>query len=105
MQPPPGDMRVGVAWYTEAEWHQLRHIAADPEELEPTYADWKRVAEAALRHLAAAGVLPEPIDVSVAALQAWCRQQGRPIDGDARAAFASELLRRRYEGATSEGGA
>jgi hypothetical protein len=105
MQPPPGDMHVGIAWYTEAEWHQLRQIATDPDKLEPTYGEWLRTAEAALQRLAAAGVVPERIDVSVAALQAWCRQQGRGVDGSARADFASELLRRRYEGAPRDGGA
>ena len=42
-------MKVGVAWYAEAEWQKLRQVAADPEVLEATYADWLKVVEKSLR--------------------------------------------------------
>ena len=29
-------MKVGVAWYAEAEWQGLRQVSADPEVLEAT---------------------------------------------------------------------
>jgi len=99
------DMRVGVAWYAEPEWQTLRQIAADPEILEPTYGEWLEVFEKGLRDLAAAGVVPERVEVRVADLRAWCEAQHRPLDGAARAAFAAEALRRRHEGAMKSGGA
>ncbi len=55
MQDQPGDMKVGVAWYAEAEWQQLRDVVADPETLETSYADWLKVFKDGLRDLAAAG--------------------------------------------------
>ena len=105
MERPPSNMRVGVAWYAEAEWQELREIASDPEILEPTYGDWLRVYEKGLRDLAAAGVEPERVEVRVADLRAWCQAQHRPLDGAARAAFAAELLRRRHQAPVKDGGA
>jgi len=105
MQHPDRDMRVGVAWYPESEWQTLRSVAADPETLEPTYGEWLAVFEKGLRDLAAAGVQPERVEVRVADLRAWCEAQHRKLDGAARAAFAAEALRRRYEGVIGSGGA
>ncbi len=98
-------MKVGVAWYAEAEWQRLRDVAADPETLEDTYAEWLKVFEKGVRDLAAAGVVAERVEVSVAELEEWCRQEGCELDGGARSAFASELLRRRYEGTGGPSGA
>jgi hypothetical protein len=88
--------RVGIACYTEAEWQKLRAVAADRDALEETYAEWKHVDETGRRDLTAAGIVTEPVQVSVDELLAWCREHRCPLDGSARAAFASELLRRRY---------
>ncbi len=90
-----GDMKVGVAWYAEAEWQRLRQVAADPEVLEATYADWLKVVEKSLRELAASGVVAERVDVTVAELQQWCEQEGCRLDASARSGFAAELMRRR----------
>lgn len=98
-------MKVGVAWYSEAEWQRLRQVAADPDALDATYADWLKGAEKTLRDLAAAGIVAERVDVTVTELRQWCEQQGRRLDGTARSEFASELLRRRYEGTGGTGGA
>ena len=95
-------MKVGVAWYAEAEWQRLRQVSADPEVLEATYADWLTVVEKSLRKLAASGVGAERVDVTVTELQQWCELEGCRLDASARSAFAAELLRRRYQGTSLE---
>ena len=97
-QKPSSGMRVGIAWYSEAEWPQLRERAADRENLEPTYADWLKVYYDGLSQLAASGVIAEPVEVLVADLEEWCRLHSRPLDAKARSEFAAEILRRKYEG-------
>jgi len=99
----PPNMRVGVAWYAENEWQSLRDSAADPDVLEPTYHEWMQVAEKGLRDLAAAGVVPERVEVGVADLRAWCLKHHRRLDGTARSEFAAALLQSRYEGTTGGG--
>ena len=84
-----------MAVYSEAEWQTLREVAADPEALEETYAEWRRVHEDGIRKLAASGLSAEPVEVRVAELQAWCAARKRPLDGSARVEFVTELLMRR----------
>ena len=88
-------MRVGVAWYHEQEWEELRRLAADPENLEETYAEWKSAYEDGVLNLAAAGLQPERVELTVAQLQAWCGANRCPLDADARSGLAAELLRQR----------
>lgn len=85
---------TGVAWYDREQWQRLRQLVADPERLEESYEEWLGVAERAVRDLEAAGMLIERVPIDAKALIAWCRQQGRPIDGSARAEFAAHELRK-----------
>ena len=89
-------MRVGVAWYREQEWAELRRLSADPEHLEETYAEWKAEYEDGILKLVVAGVYPERVELTVAQLQAWCAANKCPLDGSARSGLAAELLRQRY---------
>ena len=92
----PG-LKIGVAWYSEAEWERLRDLAVDSDMLEETYAEWRTVYESAVRKLAASGLAPEPVEVSVEELKAWCIARKRPLDASARAEFASEIVARRSQ--------
>ena len=79
---------IGVAWYRREEWELLRAMAADADSLEKTYEEWLAVAEKTLRKLRQQGLELHKVDVDVTELAAWCRAQGRPLDGGARAEFA-----------------
>ncbi len=84
----------GVAWYDREQWERLRQVAADPERLEDSYEDWVAMAERAIRDIEATGLLIERVPVDTEELVAWCNERGRPIDGEARAEFAAQELRR-----------
>jgi hypothetical protein len=90
-------MRVGVAWYTREQWAAVRAVAIDPDNLEATYEDWVAMAERALQELAQTGMRLEKVTIDSQALLAWCQREGRPVDAEARAAFAAELLRQPEE--------
>ncbi len=98
---PLSGMRVGVAWYRESEWEKLRQLAADPEMLEETYAEWTKVYEDGIRQLRASGLVPERVEIEVEELRAWCTAQECPLDGNGRAAFATEILSRRSKQGSS----
>jgi hypothetical protein len=85
-------VRVGVAWYTGEQWAAVRAVATDPDNLEDTYEAWVAMAERALQELAQTGLRPEKVMIDSQALRAWCQRGGRPVDAEARAAFAAELL-------------
>ena len=38
------------------------------------------------------GVVPVKVDIDVEELAAWCRQQGRPMDGGTRSKFVVEKV-------------
>jgi len=98
---PSSDMRVGVAWYRQSEWATLRQLAADPENLEETYAEWTKVYENGIRQLRTSGLVPERVEIDVEELRAWCAAQKCPLDGNARSAFATEILSRRSKQGSS----
>jgi hypothetical protein len=62
--------------------------------LEESYDEWVAMAEKAIRELEASGMIIERVPVNTTDLIAWCSEQGRPIDGSARAEFAARQFRR-----------
>jgi hypothetical protein len=89
--------RVAVAWYTRDQWAAVRAMATDPDNLAESYEDWILMAERTLSELARTGIILEKVAIDGQALHAWCQQAGRPVDTEARAAFAAELLWQREE--------
>lgn len=90
--------RVALAWFSRSEWQQLRKIADDADDLEETYEEWREQADRTLNGLLESGVLVEEFSIRVGELADWCKQQGRPVDGSARADFAALKLQQRDSG-------
>jgi hypothetical protein len=88
---------AGIAWFRRDQWSLLRSLAADPDKLEQSHSEWIRHAEKAIKTLKKQGVSARKVDVEVNALQRWCAEQGRPLDGAARAAYAAAHLRDEHE--------
>lgn len=80
---------LAIAWYKPWEWKRLREVAADPERMEATHAEWLRSAKKVLHELQRQGYEPHRVLVGVDELVAWCAEQGLPINGDARSRFAA----------------
>ena len=91
----PVELRTGVAWWRPEQWARLRDIVADPDALEDTYEEWLAMATKELARLAKQGIVLAKVDVDVEELLAWCNEQGRAVDGEARAAFAAAKLQER----------
>ena len=84
---------LGIAWFRPEQWDLLREVAVDADVLEPTHAEWEKLARQTIKDLAKQGVLARRVDVDVQRLQAWCAEHHRPLDASARAAYATERLR------------
>jgi hypothetical protein len=84
---------LGIAWFRPDQWELLRSLSADSDVLEPTHAEWEKLAQRTVRDLACQGILARRVDVDVEHLHAWCEVQQRPLDASARAAYAAERLR------------
>lgn len=92
-RPESAEVVSGVAWYRADQWPRLLEVSVDHSELGRTYAEWQAMATKGLAELARAGVWARKVDVDVDELVEWCRSEGRPVDGAARAAFAVLKLR------------
>ncbi len=90
---------IAVAWYSPEDWDRLREVAADSEELEFSYEEWVATAKSSLREIRTAGLSAEEVQLNIDELISWCEEQGLALDGQARAHYAAEKLRQRYEGA------
>jgi hypothetical protein len=97
-------MVTGCAWYRAEQWDRLREISTDRDRLEQTYEEWVASAEESLRNMRKAGIYAKKIDVDVKELLAWCEAMDREVDGEARAAYAADMLRQRSEGDGRESG-
>jgi hypothetical protein len=83
----------GIASYRPDQWARLREVSTDKDELEQTYEEWKAIVERRVRQLEDGGVCIGRVEIDVEELVAWCTSEGRPVDGAARAAYASLKLR------------
>ena len=77
----------------------LKLTADDPEALDTTYDKWRSGAEMTLQQLKSqAEVHAVKVPVEVEMLRQWCRDQGKRLDGAARASFIAEQVRlERYD--------
>ena len=92
---PTRKQRVGFAWYKPDQWSRLRELAVDVAQLEEHYEAWLSAAQKAEADLGARGVVVERVPVDVDAVADWCRRQGRPFNGAARAEYVAEAMRKR----------
>ncbi len=96
-----GNVKMGVAWYSEVEWVKLKTVAADPKTREKTHEAWCRAYEKGTRMLHHAGAEWERVPILADELIRWCTEQGRPLDSRARSEYAALKLQE-SEGTSSE---
>ncbi len=86
-------MVVGVTWYTEETWAQVKATARDPRRFEDTFVEWEVVALHALGDLQKVGIYAVKVQLLPAELLSWCLAHKKENDAAARAAFVSEKVR------------
>jgi hypothetical protein len=87
------DFVVGVAWYRQEEWQRLLEVSQDRDDLETSYDEWAAAMPARMAEIEQAGFKPHKIEVAVDDLIAWCRSNGKLVDGAARADYVVHKLR------------
>ena len=83
---------LGIAWFRREQWDRLLEVSADRDDLEETFDEWVQWAQQHYDGLRRSGYNVTKIDVDVEELVRWCRQRGRPVDGEARSEFTVEKL-------------
>lgn len=85
-------MIIGVTWYTEETWAQVKASATDPECFEDSFEKWKAMAIAARREFQRSGVHALEYRIIPHEFSAWCARHGQENNSTSRAEFVSERL-------------
>jgi hypothetical protein len=87
---------VGVAWFDRKQWRRLTEAVEDRNELDETYEQWEQSALETVRMIEAEGKKIEKVHVEVASLLSWCKENGLPLNGESRAEYVAQIMRRRH---------
>ena len=82
-------------WYQPDEWQKLKQSAADAEELDDNYKEWKKNANAAISEIRTTGQNVQKINIKMEALEAWCKAEDRVNDSAARSEYAAVIAQQR----------
>ena len=84
---------IGIAWFQPESWERLKKIADDRADLDDSYDEWKKNANAALTDIRATGKIVKRVNVDIDELLSWCKAQNKPVSSASRAQFVSGKLR------------
>jgi hypothetical protein len=85
---------IAIAWFDETQWLKLKEVADDARELDASYDQWLAGVKKLERQLHDQGMHAHRIMLDVDALAKWCTARKRPLNGEARADYATALARR-----------
>lgn len=85
-------LMIGVTWYTEETWIQVKATASDPECFEESFEKWKRMAVSARREFQRSGVRAVECQIIPEEFFAWCSQNNQENNSTSRAEFVSVKL-------------
>ncbi len=88
----PEQMRVsviGMAWYLEEDFEEIKRLMSDGHTLHRTYAEWLKAATTGEEHQRRAGCTVVRAIIRPAEFKQWCQSRGLNLDSKARMAFAN----------------
>jgi hypothetical protein len=83
---------IGVTWYTEETWAQVKATATDPECFEDSFKEWEAMAVKARREFQRSGVRAIECQIIPDEFFEWCAQNNQANNSTARAEFVSAKL-------------
>ncbi|MFA6014457.1 MAG: hypothetical protein WC742_05270 [Gallionellaceae bacterium] len=95
-------MIIGLTWYTEETWAQVKATATDPKCFEPSFAQWKAMAVKARREFQRSGVKAIECRIDPQEFFAWCTLNNQENNSTSRAEFVSVKLSQDLSGEASE---
>lgn len=88
---------IGIAWYREAEYDQVRRLMLDGSKLPRTYGEWSIAAQRAKETAKTAGAVPVEAYIDPATFVDWCRAHGHQADAQGRMAWANSVAAKMYQ--------
>lgn len=92
---PPGKIAVlGLAWYEEADYPEIRRIMADRDRLPATWQEWRSRFEQQTQGFENGSTRVVRAIIKPKEFVGWCALRGLKLDSKARTTFASEYAAR-----------
>jgi hypothetical protein len=83
---------IGVTWYTEETWAQIKATATDPNCFESSFEKWKTMAVKAQREFLRSGIHAIQCHLIPEDFFAWCTLNNQENNATSRAEYVSEKL-------------
>jgi hypothetical protein len=83
---------VGMTWYTESTWAEVKATALDPESFEESFPKWKAMALTAIREFLRSGVQAVEYQINPQEFFLWCDANNQVNNSASRAEFVSQKL-------------
>ena len=83
---------VGIAWYTQEDWTEIKTVFEDAASLPKSYADWLAFAELSLQTLEHQGISAYKVYIIPTEFTAWCQKRGLRINAFARMQYANAMI-------------
>ncbi|MEG3000391.1 MAG: hypothetical protein RR855_07565 [Comamonas sp.] len=80
---------VGLAWFREEEFDEIKRAMADGDTAFTTYADWLEAARRSEHHQLRAGHRLVRATIRPKAFKAWCKSRDLALDAASRKLFAN----------------
>lgn len=80
---------MGMAWYLEEDFEEIKRLMADGHTLHRTYAEWLRAATIGEENQRKAGAHVVRAVIRPQEFKLWCQSRGLNIDSKARMTFAN----------------
>jgi len=85
---------TGIAWYTRQTYARCLEIMEDRDVLPATYDQWRKKADAGVKHFEGRGIRVIRAEIDPEQFVAWCAARQMKIDAKARMDFAAEMAAR-----------
>ncbi len=90
-----GPTLQAVVWYKKEDWDTLMELFPDRHLLPPTYEDWLTRAEEMVKKVEGSGDVVMKVFIDPETFPAWCTEQGREMNSEARADLAIQVAQQK----------
>jgi inorganic triphosphatase YgiF len=87
---------ICISWFHPEQWDRLIEISEDREALHDSYEEWRNDANKMIQQLKSSGQIVKKVKVNLDDLLTWCQEKEIPVNGKARAEFATFVMQQKY---------
>ena len=86
---------IGVPWYTEKSWKEMKALATDSDQLHESYQNWLASADKSIVLLTNRGELFERLQIDPIHYAWWCKKKSFMRNRASRSLYTQYLLKKK----------